>query len=105
MIDGAIAHMVEAVQVNHPTNEMKMSKQNNAITGIKAIVHPKMKIVTICSPSCHQQKTLVRETQKEIFGSRPPVLFGSQHYSEYLVLCSTKESHRGLIDIMRVSKW
>ncbi len=95
MIDGAIAHMLEAVQVNHPTNEMKMSKQNNAITGIKTIVHPKMKIVTICSPSCHQQKTLVRETQKEIFGS--------QHYSEYL-LCSTKESHRGLID-MRVSKW
>lgn len=68
MIDGAIAHnMVEAVQVNHPTNEMKMSKQNNAITGIKAIVHPKMKIVTICSSSCHHQITLVRRTQKETF--------------------------------------
>lgn len=58
MISGAIAHnMVEAVQVNHPTNEIKMSKQNNAITGIKVIVHPKMKNVTIYSPSCHHQIT------------------------------------------------
>ncbi len=105
MIDGAIAHnMVEAVQVNHPTNEMKMSKQNNAITGIKAIVHPKMKIVTICSPSCHQQITLVRETQKEIFGSRPQCCLGPNIIVNILFCIATKESHRGLID-MRVSKW
>jgi len=51
MIDGAIAHrMVEIVQVNHPTNETKMSKQNHDITRIIGIVHLKMKIL---SPFTH----------------------------------------------------